>query len=329
MNPRTQSLLDWAESRLNRKLEYDLISGDASFRKYYRLRDCTNTWVLMDAPPEKESVTLFCSVAEVLTKAKVNVPKIHASNADLGGILMSDYGDDTYLKALAAGGDTDTLYTDAIKSLVAIQSISEEDSSILPPYSSELLMEEMRLYPDWYVKHHLGHELTAGQSHVLEDAFLRILEKVIRQKRTVVHRDYHSRNLMVTEPNPGILDFQDAVIGPVTYDLLSLLKDAYAEWPQNRIDDWIGQYWNLCADRRLTAGTSREAFSMDLEWTGVQRFLKVAGIFSRLFHRDGKHGYLNDLPRIEGYLADTTSRIPELADLHQLAVEFREMRNSR
>ena len=326
MEARLQSLREWAEQSLARRVEISLISGDASFRKYYRLSDSTNTWVAMDAPPEKESVALFGKVAGILARANANVPQILDMNTEQGFALLADFGDQTYFMA-AKAGDVQDLYDRALQSLARIQSLGAEAD--LPPYSRRLLSDELQLYADWYIKRNLDHEPTARERHTLAEAFDLIVERTASQPPVPVHRDYHSRNLMVTDPSPGILDFQDAVIGPYTYDLLSLLKDAYIRWPDEQVDGWIGRFLDLAGDNKAFAESSGEKFREDFDWVGVQRFLKVVGIFSRLFHRDGKSSYLNDLPLAEDYLVETIGRLPELAPLARIVKDNRERRLER
>lgn len=280
----------------------------------------------MDAPPERESVRLFCETAAALAGAGVNVPTVFHSDDARGFALMTDFGDTTYLRAVGDGADADRLYSPALRALAAIQGLGGAGRAGLPPYSRRLLADEMALYPDWYIRRHIGREPTAREDRVLADAFGAITDRTHAQPAVPVHRDYHSRNLMVTTPCPGILDFQDAVVGPVTYDLLSLLGDAYVRWPEPRTERWTAEYLALARERGLPVPTSDEAFREDLDWMGVQRFLKVAGIFCRLFHRDGKPSYLGDLPLVEDRLVETTARLPGMGALHRVVSDLREER---
>jgi aminoglycoside/choline kinase family phosphotransferase len=242
-----------------------------------------------------------------------------AADADRGFLLLSDLGCTTYLAALD-DASADGLYLAALDALVAIQRASRP--GVLPPYDRALLERELNLFPDWYVARHLGVELSAGQRGALTTAFERILANNLAQAQVYVHRDYHSRNLMVADPNPGILDFQDAVFGPVTYDLASLLKDAYVAWDEARIIDWAVRYWERARAAGLPVPEDFGAFYRDFEWMGVQRHIKVLGIFARLCHRDGKAGYLDDMPLVMRYLRAACGRYGELHGLLRLLDEL-------
>ena len=288
-------------------------SRDASFRRYFRVAlPSGGTRIAMDAPPEKEDCRPFVHAAGLLQAAGVHVPAVHAQDLAAGFLLLSDLGTTTYLEALAAG-DADRLYGDAIAALVRIQLASRPGA--LPEYGRELLLAELRLFPDWYVARQLGRELSPARRGVLDAAFALLLENNLAQPRVFVHRDYHSRNLMVSEPCPGILDFQDAVYGPITYDLVSLLRDAYIEWDEERVLDWAIRYWEAARKARLPVAGDFAAFYRDFEWMGAQRQLKVLGIFARLCYRDGKEAYLKDQPLVMRYLRRTCGRYAELAPL--------------
>jgi len=296
-------------------------SDDASFRRYLRIRRgaAQASLVAMDAPPDKENCGPFVHVAHLLVEAGVHVPKIHAQDLEQGFLLLSDLGDTTYLDALDEH-NAGRLYEDALDALLKIQRASRAGS--LPDYTRELLDKELRLFPDWYVARQLRRELDAAQLQTLEKAFSTILDNNLAQARVFVHRDYHSRNLMVCEPCPGILDFQDAVYGPITYDLVSLLRDAYIAWDEERVIDWAIRYWEKARAQRLPVRGDFADFYRDFEWMGAQRQLKVLGIFARLSFRDGKDGYLKDQPLVMSYLRRTCERYPELAALGRLLDEF-------
>ena len=238
---RTQTLEAWLHARLlGEFFSVAPASADASFRRYFRVTTSAGTRIVMDAPPEHEDCRPFVKVAHLFRAAGVNVPEVLAEDIENGYLLLSDLGNTMYLPALT--DDTAAkLYDDATTALVKIQQASRPD--VLPDYDRELLLRELRLFPDWYIAKHLGVELSPTQIQTLGSAFEAILTNNLAQPRVYVHRDYHSRNLMVTEPNPGIIDFQDAVFGPVTYDLVSLLKDAYIAWDEARIIDWAVRYW--------------------------------------------------------------------------------------
>ncbi len=292
-------------------------SDDASFRRYLRIRRGAGqaSLVAMDAPPDKENCAPFVHVARLLAEAGVHVPKIHAQDLEQGFLLLSDLGSTTYLDALDEH-NAGKLYEDALAALFKIQRASRP--GLLPDYDRELLEKELRLFPDWYIARQLQRELDAAQLQTLERAFSTILGNNLAQARVFVHRDYHSRNLMVCEPCPGILDFQDAVYGPITYDLVSLLRDAYIAWDEERVIDWAIRYWERARAGGLPVAGDFADFYRDFEWMGAQRQLKVLGIFARLSFRDGKSGYLKDQPLVMSYLRRTCARYRELAALGRL-----------
>ncbi|HVN39356.1 MAG TPA: phosphotransferase [Myxococcota bacterium] len=295
-------------------------SEDASFRRYFRvtlsarhpIAPSASTLIAMDAPPPRENCRPFVHVATLLRDAGVHAPAVHAQDLDRGFLLLEDLGSTTYLAKLD-GGNAHMLYLDALDALVRFQATSREGE--LPPYDHALLRRELDLFPDWYVARHLGRTLDGAQRAALEDVFARVLANNLAQPRVFVHRDYHSRNLMVSAPNPGVLDFQDAVYGPVTYDLVSLLRDAYVEWDEELQLDWSVRYW----ERARAAGIAVDAdfgnFWRDFEWMGVQRQIKVLGIFARLCHRDGKAAYVNDMPLVMRYLRGACGRYRDLAPM--------------
>ena len=294
-------------------------SSDASFRRYFRISLATRTLVAMDAPPAHENCAPFIQVAQLFSAAGVHVPEIFAQDVERGFLLLSDLGTDTYLAQLN-DARADALYRDANAALITIQLASRPGQ--LPPYDAALLMREMRLFPDWYVARHLNAQLTPVQTEVLANALQLVLQNVVAQPTVYVHRDYHSRNLMVSQPNPGILDFQDAVYGPITYDLASLYKDAYIAWDEARVLDWTIRYWEDAKRARLPVADDFGAFYRDFEWMGIQRHLKVLGIFARLYHRDGKPGYLQDMPLVMRYLRTACERYRALGPLLQLLDEL-------
>src|SRR6266567_893118 len=301
-------------------------SEDASFRRYFRVtltesvaipgrRDRAMTLIAMDAPPPQENCGPYVAVARLLTASGVHAPTVLAADLDRGFLLVTDLGICTYLGALDATSAV-ALYRDACAALVRWQLSSREGA--LPPYDRTLLQRELDLFPDWYIAKHLCVTLTAPQRMALEQTFARILANNLGQPAVFVHRDYHSRNLMVSDPNPGVLDFQDAVYGPVTYDLVSLLRDAYIEWDEEQQIDWAVRFWQTARAAGLPVGADFADFWRDFEWMGVQRQLKVLGIFARLFHRDGKDGYLKEMPRVMGYLRGACARYRDLAPLLRL-----------
>lgn len=302
-------------------------SADASFRRYFRAT-LAAPWdgaagaqalIVMDAPPAREDCRPFVHVAQLLRDAGVNAPNVVASDVDRGFLLLTDLGTTTFASALDAQS-APALYSDAIDALILWQSASRD--GVLPDYDDALLRRELLLFPDWYVARHLGADLTAAQRTSLERTFDAVLANNLAQPRVFVHRDYHSRNLMVAVPNPGVLDFQDAVYGPITYDLVSLLRDAYVEWDEERQLDWAVRYWERARVAKLPVDADFGTFWRDFEWMGVQRQLKVLGIFARLSIRDGKAGYVKDMPRVLGYLRRAAARYRELDPLTVLLDEL-------
>ena len=301
-------------------------SSDASFRRYFRVTLAepvaipdraarAATLMAMDAPPPQEDCRPYVTAANLLAAASVHAPAILAADFERGFLLTTDLGTRMYLDALNEES-APKLYRDACSALVRWQLASREDA--LPPYDETLLKRELALFPDWYVAKHLALEITAEQRATLDAAFELIVANNLAQPRVFVHRDYHSRNLMVTDPNPGVVDFQDAVYGPITYDLVSLLRDAYIEWDEERQLDWAARYWGHARDAALPVAADFSAFWRDFEWMGVQRQLKVLGIFARLYHRDGKDAYLKDMPRVMRYLRSACARYRELFPLARL-----------
>jgi aminoglycoside/choline kinase family phosphotransferase len=311
---RLEQLKHWLESELSFR-EYTLkpASADASFRRYFRVIHEGASFIVMDAPPGKEDSRPFITVAGLLLDAGLNVPEVVDTDLARGFLLLSDLGSQPYLEALNEAS-VDRLYGDALGALVSIQTCRPGDG-VLPDYDRELLLAEMGLFREWLLGRHLGLTLAAAESDMLDTVFALLADNALEQPRVCVHRDYHSRNLMVTrQNNPGILDFQDAVVGPVCYDLVSLLRDCYIDWPRERVEDWALGYKELA----LQSGILREEHedpAQFLRWfdlMGVQRHLKAAGIFARLNHRDGKPGYLGDIPRTLGYVVEVAGRHAEL-----------------
>lgn len=296
-------------------------SSDASFRRYFRIDAADgSTYIAMDAPPPHEDVRPFIHVAEVFGNTGVSVPKILAQDVERGFLLLTDLGTVTYLQQL--NHDTaHKLYLDAIDALVLIQAQSKPE--VLPEYDRALLHRELMLFPDWYIGKHLGVTLSDQQTDMLNKVFDTLLANTLAQPQVYVHRDYHSRNLMVTEQgNPGILDFQDAVYGPITYDLVSLLRDAYIQWDEEMVLDWAIRYWERAKRAGLPVNPDIDAFYRDFEFMGLQRHLKVLGIFARLYHRDGKDAYLKDLPLVMEYTRKAAGRYKTLSPLIVLLDEL-------
>jgi N-acetylmuramate 1-kinase len=296
-------------------------SSDASFRRYFRVDGVDGvTYIVMDAPPPQEDVRPFIHVAEIFGQSGVSVPTVLAQDTERGFLLLSDLGSTTYLQQL--NHDTaHKLYLDAIDALVLLQAQSQPN--VLPEYDRALLHRELMLFPDWYIGKHLGVTLSDKQAETLNRIFDTLLANNLAQAQVYVHRDYHSRNLMVMEQgNPGILDFQDAVYGPITYDLVSLLRDAYIQWDEEMVLDWAIRYWERAKRAGLPVNPDVDAFYRDFEFMGLQRHLKVLGIFARLYHRDGKDAYLKDLPLVMEYTRKAAGRYKTLAPLIVLLDEL-------
>ena len=305
---RQQLLESWIKTRFpNKPFTLAPASADASFRRYFRVSFDDSTLVAMDAPPQQEDCTPFVHVAGLFGAAGVHVPTIVVQDAEQGFMLLSDLGSTTYLQALEANADdADRLYHEATDALVKIQLASR--TGVLPNYDEAFLLKELNLFSDWYIAKHLKIKLSEDQKVVIDSVFSEILKNNLAQPKVFVHRDYHSRNLMVVAPNPGVIDFQDAVYGPITYDLVSLFKDAYIHWDEERVLDWMIRYWEKAKKAGLPVNTDFPEFYCDFEWMGVQRHLKVLGIFARLYHRDGKEAYLNDMPLVMDYLRKACKR---------------------
>jgi hypothetical protein len=295
-------------------------SADASFRRYFRVAFESGpraSAIAMDAPPAREDCRPFVHVAGLLERAGLNAPRVLAQDLAQGFLLLTDLGTETYLAALEADrGRADRLFADATDALVKWQLASRRDE--LPAYDAALLRRELELFPEWYVGRHLGATLAPAERETLDRAFALIVGANLAQPKVYVHRDFMPRNLMVTEPNPGILDFQDAVYGPITYDVACLAKDAFISWEEERALDWTIRYWEKARRARLPVDADFAAFWRDVEWMGLQRHLKVAGIFARLAYRDGKRHYLDDTPRFLGYIRPVLARYRVLGDLARL-----------
>jgi len=317
LDTRQQLIIHWIENDLG-YTNYSLepASADASFRRYFRLEDKINgdSKIIMDSPPEKEDSHPFIRIAGSLDEIGLNVPKIYAQNFEQGFFLLSDLGSIDYLSEIN-DSNADKLYQDAIQTLLRLQS---NNGLLLPAYDAALLNQEMKLFIDWYLIKHIQLELSESQTNMLEMAFALLVKSALAQPQVPVHRDYHSRNLMVMPAmNPGVLDFQDAVEGPITYDLVSLLRDCYVAWPAEKVAQWLKHYHALATDKGLLQQINYQQFEVWFDLMGLQRHLKAIGIFSRLNYRDGKAGYLKDIPRTVAYVASVSEKYPELQEFNQ------------
>ena len=322
MLDRIQQCQAWLHQVTGQSLTLQAMNNDASFRRYFRTQWQEKDYVVMDAPPTHENVAPFINIAQRLSHAGLNVPQIIAEDREQGFLLLSDLGHDLYLPTLKQGEQqkVEDLYSDALRALVHMQKhTSTED---LPPYDAELLEREMALFPDWFVKQHLQIRLSDTETNRLNNSFALLTDNALAQPQVFVHRDYHSRNLLIAEKNPGILDFQDAVLGAVTYDLVSLLRDAYIQWPLEKIHAWALQYQSLALEADIIKETDETVFLRWFDWMGLQRHIKVAGIFARLYHRDGKAGYLQDIPLVLNYIIEVAETYPEMQDLATLVTRL-------
>jgi aminoglycoside/choline kinase family phosphotransferase len=320
VSERRECLQQWARQRLGwPDAELTPASVDASFRRYFRVQQGDASYILMDAPPDKEDCGPFIHVSELFLGLGLHVPEIVARDLEHGFLLLSDLGNRLYLDELNEN-TVDRLYGDAMGALATLQSC-DPGSSALPQYDRKLLLFEMSLFRDWLVGTHLDIQLDRSQQEELQRSCDLLADNALQQAVVCVHRDFHSRNLMVSPyHNPGILDYQDAVIGPVTYDLVSLLRDCYISWPRQRVEDWAIGYLELAQQTGIlrTNESDERQFLKWFDWMGVQRHLKAAGIFARLNHRDGKPGYLSDIPRTLAYVVDVCGRYGELSELGEL-----------
>lgn len=316
---RLQLLRHWLEGVLN-SADFGLApaSNDASFRRYFRVGLADRSYIAMDAPPDKEDCGPFVRIARAMHAAGLHVPVVYAEDPVQGFLLLDDLGSVAYLDALNADS-AEQLYTDAMTALLHLQSSDILMKIDLPPYNEALLVQEMSLFRDWYLGTHLSVELAPAQQVALQSIFKLLVENALAQPQVCVHRDYHSRNLMVVpDNNPGIIDFQDAVVGPVTYDLVSLLRDCYIQWPRERVEAWVMRHCDALINAGVVKDSDRQHFLRWFDLMGVQRHLKVAGIFARLNYRDGKPGYLKDIPLTLEYVREVAGRYAELSTLVKL-----------
>ena len=314
---------DWLSRELHLpQVRIEVASSDASFRRYFRASSGTSTYIVMDAPPEKENVRPYLKVSRLLEELGAHVPHVHEADSARGLLLLEDLGTKPYLQQLERGGDSERLYADALAALANIQLHGSAACAQLPPYGRSELAREMALMPEWFLARHLSLDLSAAESELLAATFEFLIGEALSQPRVFVHRDYHARNLMVVGArNPGIIDFQDALCGPVGYDLVSLLKDCYIAWPRASVVSWVQAFRARLLAADGPAGRSEAEFLRWFDLIGVQRHIKVLGIFCRLWHRDGKRGYLPDLPRTLDYVRETSAAYAELGPLARFLEE--------
>jgi N-acetylmuramate 1-kinase len=318
---RAEQARSWAFAQLRlADATFAPASADASFRRYFRVTAGDRSWIVMDAPPEREDCRPFVAVARLLRQWGLNAPEVLAEDLASGFLLLSDLGTQTFMHALTEH-TADALFADAIGALVTLQTRAQAEPAALarlPAYDATLLWREVRLFGDWYLPRHLGVTLGGEEAGELERALGLLVKSALAQPRTFVHRDYMPRNLMVSTPNPGVLDFQDAVVGPISYDAVCLFKDAFLSWPAARVEGWLRGYWDRARAAQLPVPAAFADFWRQAEWMGLQRHLKVLGIFARLTYRDGKAHYVADTPRFVRYVMEVAPRYPELAPLTRL-----------
>lgn len=301
LDPRLEQLQTWLRTVVGID-EYEIVpaSADASFRRYFRVRYDATSRIVMDAPPAQEDCHPYIHVSSLMASIGLHVPEVLQQDLQQGFLLLTDLGERMYLAELN-NNTVESLYADAMQALLRLQAHGPAD---LPPYNHALLMNEMELFRDWYLARHLAMPLSEHEHTIIDAAFAHLADVALEQPRVIVHRDYHSRNLMISSPNPGILDFQDAVMGPVTYDLVSLLRDCYIAWPRSQVENWVRQYYQQARAQGMLAEVSESRFFNWFDLMGIQRHLKAAGIFARLNYRDAKPGYLKDIPRTLGYVIE-------------------------
>jgi len=320
-DPRAQAARAFARDQLDRPPEqFEPASADASFRRYFRCKSGDRSWIVMDAPPERESLDAFVDIAGRLAAAGLHVPRVLAEDRAQGFLLLDDLGDQPWHRVLDET-NADAMFDDALDALVRMQ--RDTDTSDLPEYDAALLLRELELFPDWFLARHWKVEATDAERDEWELVCMTLIRWALDQPAVFVHRDFMPRNLMRTDPNPGILDFQDAVLGPISYDPVCLFRDAFLSWPTRQVDGWLERYRRRAAEAGLPVPGDPELWRRTCDLMGVQRHLKVLGIFARIRYRDGKPQYLHDAPRFFNYLTQGMARNPELMPLARLLEAWR------
>jgi len=320
IDDREKAILHWLSNDLQLNItQFKPASSDASFRRYFRVYQQQDTYIVMDAPPDKEDTAPFIKVAQLFSQAQVNVPQIIQQNTEQGFLLLEDFGSECLLDCLN-DNTADHLYQDALASLLILQTNIDIQTCDLPQYNADLLQLELNLFSDWFLNQQCNLTLSSAEQAMLEKSNELLIASALQQTQVCVHRDYHSRNLMhISIDNPGIIDFQDAVIGPVTYDAVSLLRDCYISWSDTQIESCLKPYYQKLIQAQLIT-CDYPQFQRDFDLMGMQRHLKAIGIFSRLNIRDGKNGYLKDIPRTLNYVITISANYPELQDFHNFLV---------
>lgn len=317
---RAQAILKWLSNDLNLQItQFEAASSDASFRRYFRVQHQEQHFIVMDAPPGQEDTAPFIKIAQLFERAQVNVPHIFQQNVQQGFLLLEDFGSTCLLEKLN-DSSMEHLYRDALQSLLTLQKNVNPLLCALPPYNTELLKNELLLFTDWFLTQMCGLTIDADQQTIIDASFDLLINSALQQAQVCVHRDYHSRNLMHTNTdNPGIIDFQDAIIGPVTYDAVSLLRDCYISWSDEQIEQCLQPYFQQLREFKII-NCNYDQFKRDFDLMGIQRHLKAIGIFSRLNIRDGKSTYLDDIPRTLDYVIRISQHYPELKDFHTFLI---------
>lgn len=315
MDKRFELMQDWLETLAQLKHENysepKPASSDASFRRYFRIELDEKSLIIMDAPPENESCDAFIAISKQLKQIGLNVPEVLAQELKLGFLLLTDLGTQTYLSVLNEN-NAEELYTNALTSLVTLQTKGGPPGNFLPLYTADILRTEMAMFDDWLGQKHLDMGMNKLERLDWQALQSTLIKSALSQPQVYVHRDYHSRNLMFTEQNnPGILDYQDALKGALTYDAVSMLKDCYITWDEQQVSEWLRQYFLMLCEVNIVSKHEWKAFQKSFDLMGMQRHLKASGIFARLYHRDGKENYLNDIPATLDYLAKASEKYKE------------------
>jgi aminoglycoside/choline kinase family phosphotransferase len=330
MDERREALQRWLEVVLKQTgIVVEPASEDASFRRYFRVHSSGSTYIAMDAPPGKEDCKPFVAIARAFAARGLNVPQVLGDDIEHGYLLLTDFGSIHYLDSLSTS-NVNHLYNDAIHALLRLQANIGNEELKLPAYSRDLLLREMSLFNDWYLALHLRYRARMDEQRMLSRLFSVLADSALAQPQVWVHRDYHSRNLMIVpEKNPGVLDFQDAVVGPVSYDLVSLLRDCYINWPTEQVQGWVEAYRVMAVERRILTSVGMDEFTRWFDLMGIQRHLKAIGIFTRLKHRDGKVGFLKDIPRTMAYVIAASGQYEDLRDIHNFLRRIYDVHTSK
>lgn len=325
---RQQQLTDWLRTtHVPPNGSVEMVSGDASFRRYFRFLHASQWFIAVDAPPPQESLQPFMAIAQAYREQGLHAPKVHAYEQQLGFMVLDDFGDTLLFQRLVDDAAAEQAYQQALGLLPGLMRVTKTTEGPLPAYDIALLQRELSLFSDWLVQHHLGLELNSEQHGIWHAACDSLIDNALQQPQVGVHRDFHSRNLMWLESDEqiAVIDFQDAVQGPITYDAVSLLRDCYVRWPDALVASQVERFYlRLKAEQLLPSDTTLTQFTRWFDFMGIQRHLKAAGIFARLLHRDGKAGYMADVPRTLGYIIDISAKYPELASFSQWVSQVRE-----